>query len=153
VAFVQAANPNAIGNGLEETINGLKKEQKGSPGRSMNKLGALYNPNYVDPRILPQHNSPHGPAGIKTNFGVVNIMDNAKKHYEATNPYSQNRRFDDDFILAQGSGTGTFVPSHGIGKMKTNKGYQFRGESMPQNRMSKLENNMQGGGLHNSGDP
>jgi len=26
VAFVQAANPNAIGNGLEETINGLKKE-------------------------------------------------------------------------------------------------------------------------------
>jgi len=54
VAFVQAANPNAIGNGLEETIQGLKREQKNSPGKSKNKLGALYNPNYVDPRVLPQ---------------------------------------------------------------------------------------------------
>jgi hypothetical protein len=53
VAFVQAANPNAVGNGLEESVDSLKKEQRHSPGRSKNKLGALYNPNYVDPRIIP----------------------------------------------------------------------------------------------------
>lgn len=34
VAFVQAANPNAVGNGLEETLDGLKKEQRQTPGKS-----------------------------------------------------------------------------------------------------------------------
>jgi hypothetical protein len=48
----------------------LKKEQKNSPGKSKNKLGALYNPNYVDPRILPPQLNIGGPAGVKTNYGL-----------------------------------------------------------------------------------
>ena len=72
VAFVQATNPNAIGNGLEETVFGLKKEQAGSPGISKNRLGALYNPNYVDPRMLPKHIQFQMPAGVKTNYGLHN---------------------------------------------------------------------------------
>ena len=71
VAFVQAANPNAVGSGLEETLENLKREQRASPGKSKNKLGALYNPNYVDPRIIPiKRTSPGSPAGVKTNYGV-----------------------------------------------------------------------------------
>ena len=69
VAFIRAANPNAVGYGLEETIEGLKKEQKNSPGKSKNKLGALYNPNYVDPRRLPVQTT-GTPAGVRTNYGL-----------------------------------------------------------------------------------
>ena len=68
---MQAANPNAIGNGLQETIAGLKKEQRYSPGKSNNKLGAIYNPNYVDPRVLPKKVlDQQVTAGIKTNYGL-----------------------------------------------------------------------------------
>jgi len=52
VAFVSAANPNAIGNGLEESAHVMMKEQTNSPGRVKNKVGALYNPNYIDPRVI-----------------------------------------------------------------------------------------------------
>jgi len=51
-------------------LESLKKEQKQSPGKSKNKLGALYNPNYVDPRILPPMMVPKSPAGVKTNYGL-----------------------------------------------------------------------------------
>lgn len=80
VAFVQAANPNAIGNGLEETIEGLKREQRNSPGKSKNKLGALYNPNYVDPRILPQNMTQGVAAGVKTNYGLQ--MERGRKNVD-----------------------------------------------------------------------
>lgn len=110
VAFVQAANPNAIGNGLEETIEGLKREQRNSPGKSKNKLGALYNPNYVDPRILPHNMTQNIAAGVKTNYGLQ--MERGRRNVDQNgqflNPYYNNVRDDDNFILAQGPGTGTF---------------------------------------------
>jgi len=93
----------------------LKKEQKNSPGKSKNKLGALYNPNYIDPRVLPSDKQPHFPAGTKTNYGLQ--IDQSRKHYgadmigyQANTPYYNMDRDDNQALLAQGPGTGTFVP-------------------------------------------
>ena len=138
VAFVQAANPNAIGNGLEETINGLKKEQLNSPGKSKNKLGALYNPNYVDPRALPPQHDDGGPAGVQTNYGVKVLNTIGQRKFvdaegKQLNPYYNNIRDDDNYILAQGAGTGTFNPGN-VAKLK---GHTFDANQYTQNNYTQ----------------
>jgi hypothetical protein len=56
------------------------------PGVSNNRLGALYNPNYVDPRILPKKANYEPSAGIKTNYGMTNPR-GKKNNLSTSNPY------------------------------------------------------------------
>ena len=85
----------------------LTREQRGSPGKRTNKLGALYNPNYVDPRAYaqgPVEMSPKVFAGIKTDYGVHHLSyAQQKKHHAGATVHPDNF----NYLLASGKGTGS----------------------------------------------
>lgn len=55
----------------------MKEESPASPYKKKNKLGALYNPNYTDPRKMAAEYQPEvcKPAGVQTSFGLLHNYD------------------------------------------------------------------------------
>jgi len=60
---------------------------KKSPSKKFSKLGALYNPNNHDPRMIQLESNYEKPAGIATSYGVAQSMlelQQAKVHSNST---------------------------------------------------------------------
>ena len=94
-----------------------KQVMLNSPGKKKQKLGALYNPNNLDPRKIAMDQEQI--AGIKTNYGYLNTDEQQKSkslikgNMRAGNPYknetinsSPSGRFNAQLIQRDGGRSG-----------------------------------------------